>query len=101
MTIIQPKPELKIVALPVASDLSAVPLASAISLASVYPNDGWADLVVHQAELRHALRVANDYNAKNPHIQVRVITDTTLGREDWKVKTSGVIVTNLWTNKHG
>lgn len=97
---LQPKPVLTIVPLPVTADLSPTALEVAITLAKRYPHDGWADLVVHQSALSPAMRVARVYNGSDPDLRVRIITDTTLGKSDWKVKTRGVIVVSLWTNKN-
>lgn len=96
---ITPKPVLKIVPLPVTADLSPTALEVAIALSKPYPHEGWADLVVHQSEIVPAMRVARLHNAKDPELRVRVITDTTLGHADWKLKTRGVLVVSIWTNK--
>lgn len=96
---IAPKPVLTIVPLPVTADLSPTALEVAITFARRYPHDGWADLVVHQSALSTAMRVARVYNGADPDLRVRIITDTTLGGLDWKVKTRGVIVTSIRTIK--
>jgi hypothetical protein len=95
------KKALALIPLPVVADLGEVPLAQALALAVLYPHDGWADLVVHQAEIVKAMRVARLHNAASPKLMVRVTTDTTLGRSDWKVKTRSVIVASIWTAKTG
>lgn len=99
VTLIQPKPALKIVPLPVTADLSPTALEVALALAKPYPHDSWADLVVHQSGLVGAMRCARLHNGKDPDLRVRVLTDTTLGHSDWKLKTRGVIVTSFWSNK--
>jgi hypothetical protein len=100
VTLIPPKPALKVVPLPIVSDLAEASLKWAAELAAKEHHDGWADLIVHQGALKDALRLAALHNATLPEIQLRVLTDTTLGRSDWKLKTRSAVVASLWTNKN-
>lgn len=50
--------------------------------------EGWADIAVHQAEVRIAQRVASEHNAKKPAVQLRVTTDVTIPRGQWRLRAS-------------
>lgn len=82
-----PKPTLKSVALPTASDLSEASLTYALEILQA-ESEGWADVVVHQSELRRAMKVAGLHNAKKPTVRVRVLTEKTLGLNDWRLRSS-------------
>lgn len=84
------KRQLEVIPLPTAADLSAGSLDVAVDLARVAPHDGWGDLVVHSANMRPAMKLASGHNAKNPLLKLRVLTDCTLGLEDWKLQTRTV-----------
>lgn len=78
-------PKLKSVALPTPADLSEASLTYALEILQA---EEWADVVVHQAEIRHAMKVARVHNDKKPAVRVRVLTDTTLGRADWRLRST-------------
>lgn len=80
-------PKLKLVRLPTAADLSEESLSFALEILQA-ERDGWADIVVHQSELRRASKVASAHNAKKPAVFVHVRTDTTLGLNDWRLRSS-------------
>lgn len=94
MTLIR-KPELKVIPLPVPGDLSECLLDEAVAIAKGYPHDGSADLVVHPSTLREAMRVASVYNLKGGKLLVRVLAESRMGHDDWKLQTRGVLVTSL------
>lgn len=77
--------KLKSVPLPTPADLSEASLTYALEILQA---DGWADIVVHQSEIRRASKVAAAHNAKKPKVQVRVLTDTTLAMQDWRLRSA-------------
>lgn len=91
---IKPKEKPREIPLATASDLAEVSLKAAIEVALKHPHDGWADLVVHQSELRTAMRAAATVNQNYPALRVRVLTDTTLAHDDWRLVTRSVSVTS-------
>lgn len=68
-------------------ELSEKSLAEAVRRVSEEIHDGWADLTVHQAHVRKALKIAGAHNAKSRGLQIRVLTDTKLSHDDWRLKT--------------
>jgi hypothetical protein len=42
---------------------------------------------VHQAQLRKALKLAGEHNEKSRGMRIRVLTDTKLGHDDWRLRT--------------
>lgn len=60
------------------------------------PNDGWADLIVHQAQLRRALKLVNEHNLTKPSIQIRALCETRMGYDDWKLRTRSTEVRVIW-----
>lgn len=85
--VVRNHPKLKLVHLPTAADLSEESLSFALEILQA-ERDGWADIVVHQSELRRASKVASLHNAKKPAVFVHVRTDTTLGLHDWRLRSS-------------
>lgn len=98
MTLIRKPQPLKL--LPsLSAELSALAVKVCMPALAQSPHDGWADLIVHQSAIAKAIRVAAEHNASKPSIQVRVLTDTKLGRSDWKLQTRSAEIANLWANK--
>lgn len=91
--IVRNHPKLKLVHLPTPADLSEESLSFALEILQA-ERDGWADIVVHQSELRRAHAVARAHNAKKPAVFVHVRTDTTLGLNDWRLRSSVAEVRN-------
>lgn len=69
-------------------------LTKAIDLVKDGRHDGWADIVVHQSQLRAAMKIAGQNNAGFPVLHVRVLTDTTLGHDEWRIATRSAVLTS-------
>jgi hypothetical protein len=67
--------------------LSDKSLAEAVKRVGECIHDGYADLTVHQMQLRKALRLAVEHNQKSCGMRIRVMTDTKLGHDDWRLRT--------------
>jgi hypothetical protein len=67
--------------------LSDKALAEAVKRVGESIHDGYADLTVHQAQLRKALKLAGEHNEKSRGMRIRVLTDTRLGHDDWRLRT--------------
>lgn len=85
--LVRSHPKLKLVNLPTPADFSEASLAFALKILQA-DHEGWADVLVHQAELRRALKVANAHNLTKPKVKIRVLTDATLGMHDWRLRSS-------------
>jgi hypothetical protein len=77
----------KIIPLPNATNLSEDSLRAALTL--LQP-PGWAELIVHPAQLRLALKVSDEH--RRAGLALSVMADKTLARADWRVRTKGVEV---------
>jgi hypothetical protein len=86
----------KVLELATSSRLTEKALEAAFERVAGDRHDGWADLIVHQSQLRVALRLANAHNLKKPAIRLRVLAETRMGQDDWKLRTASVEVRVQW-----
>jgi hypothetical protein len=83
---------MKIVDMDTSEPLTEKALAEAMLRIEKEPHGGWADLIVHQAQVVAAVRLVGRHNGKDPQIRLRTQTDTKLGVDDWKVCTRSIEV---------
>lgn len=66
-------------------ELTVAAVAYALEVLQV-DDEGWAEIAVHQAEISTAMRVAREHNAKSPKVMLRVTTDVTIPRGEWRLR---------------
>jgi hypothetical protein len=81
----------KSVALPTPADLSCASATFALEILNA-ADEGWADIAVHQSDIRLAIKVAAEHNAKKPAVMLRVTTDTTIPRNEWRLRSKSAEV---------
>lgn len=86
----------KVIELDTSEELSEKALAEALRRVEGEPHDGWADLIVHQANIVRAARLVTRHNGHDPMLRLRAMCETRMGREDWRLKTRSVEVRVQW-----
>lgn len=87
---------MKVIELDTSEELSEKALAEALKRVVDEPHDGWADLVVHQANIVRAARLVSRHNGHDPKLRLRAMCESRMGMEDWKLKTRSVEVRVQW-----
>lgn len=77
-------------------ELSDKALVEAIAKVAKEPHDGWADLIVHQAQIVRATRLVSRHNGLDTMLRLRAMCETRMGMEDWKLRTRSVEIRVQW-----
>lgn len=89
-------PLLKIVEFDTSHKLCAMAVDAVIPRLLMEPHDGWADLTVHQSQLRPAMKLAREHNARKPRMQLSVQCIKAIGMDEWWLSTKAVQVRVQW-----